>query len=254
MNTSLIDKMKIFDTHAHLGDDVVFSLSVDEHDLLDVYAKHNILGALIQPNIPRPYIEETRAIHNRIYKFLIDNPTYYAMISINPHFNYGEIEDEVQRCVSDLGFIAIKLHTLGYACSPDCKDGLHMFDMADEFNLPIMIHTGGGRFSYPSLLEKPIRMYKNLKIIIAHAGGLDGLDNAIDLALKYDNVYLEPSGIDMIGIKKLFATVGADKFMYSSDMPRSVAPQLQAFREACGDNVTQLEKVFYLTAKKVFDL
>lgn len=245
--------MIIFDAHAHLGVDVVFEVSSTEQELLDIYNRNGISGALIQPNIPRSYMKETREIHDRIHKFITNNPTYYGMISINPHFNYNEIEEEVQRCVN-LGFNSLKIHTLGYACRPNSIDGWHMFDTAANHNLPVMIHTGGSKFSYPTLLEEPIKQYKNMNIIIAHAGGIGGLDDSIDLALRYDNVYLEPSWVDTAGIKKILTTVGADKCMFSSDVISNIEPELRTFNEACGDDITCLEKVFYLTAKEVFSL
>lgn len=245
--------MKIFDAHAHLGIDVVFEIVTNEQDLLDIYAKNGISGALIQPNIPRAYIEETRAIHNRIHKFITANPSYYGMISINPHFNYNEIEEEVQCCV-DLGFNSLKIHTLGYACKPNSDDGRHMFSVANNHNLPVMIHTGGSKFSQPLLLKEAIKTYPNMKIIIAHAGNIEWLDDSISIALDYDNVFLEPSWINVAGIKKILAVVGADKFMFSSDVTYNIEPSLQIYREACGDNPNVLEKVFYNTAKQVFDL
>jgi Predicted metal-dependent hydrolase of the TIM-barrel fold len=245
--------MKIFDAHAHLGVDVVFEVTATEDDLLKIYSEYGISGALVQPNIPRSYIEETRFIHDRIYKFVTANPTYYSMISINPHFDYTEIENEVQRCV-ELGFNSLKIHTLGYACRPNSVDGWHMFEVAANYNLPVMIHTGGSKFSYPMLLEEPIKKYNTTKIIIAHAGGIDGLDDSIELALKYENVYLEPSWVNVEGIKKIISTLGADKCMFSSDVMSNIEPSLRIFNEACGDNDSVLEKVFYLTAKEVFSL
>lgn len=57
--------MKVFDAHAHLGADVVFDVEVDEARLLEVYAANGVDGALVQPFLPRPYLEETRNIHDR---------------------------------------------------------------------------------------------------------------------------------------------------------------------------------------------
>ena len=245
--------MKIFDAHAHLGVDVVFEIETTEQNLIETYAKYGISGALVQPNIPRVYMSETRAIHDRIYNFITANPTYYGMISVNPHFDYSEIETEVGRCVK-LGFNSLKIHTLGYACRPNSADGLHMFEVADHYNLPVMIHTGGSKFSYPRQLEEPIKKYKNMNIIIAHAGNTEGLDESIDLAMRYDNVYLEPSWIDVAGVKKIIAVVGAEKCMFSSDVIPNVEPELHTFMEACGGNESVMEQVFYLTAKQVFAL
>lgn len=245
--------MKIFDTHSHLGDDVVFEVDVDEKLLLEVYKINNIRGSLIQPSVLRPYLDETVKIHDRIHEFIKRNPSYYGMISVNPHFNYAEIEAECERCVSKLNFISMKLHTTGYGCRPDSKDGMHLFEVASSLDIPVMIHTGGGDFGDPMRLKPALDTFKNINYIIAHAGREFGIGSSVELAMKYDNVFIEPSWVNTVGIKELLKTVGADKFMFSSDVPSNVKPALDTFRSACGDEKI-LEKLFYGTAANVFSL
>lgn len=246
--------MKIFDSHAHLGHDVVFDVEVNEQELLSVYKKNNVEGALIQPFICRPYAEDTRRIHDRIFDFVHQNPTYYGMISINPHLNHDEIETECQRCVRDLGFVGIKIATTAFGCPPDSRDGMHIFEIANKLDIAVMIHTGGGNFGDPTRLIKPVETFKNINIIIAHAGGESGLDISIELAKRYDNIFLEPSWINILGIQKLLKIVGPDKFMYSSDMPQNVDSAFFTFMKACDGNENYMEKILYKTAKTVFDL
>lgn len=246
--------MNIFDSHAHLGHDVVFDVEVNEQDLLEVYAKNKVEGALIQPFICRPCVEDTRVIHNRIFDFIRQNPTYYGMISINPHLNHAKIETECQRCVRDLGFIGIKIATTAFGCPPDSMDGMHIFEIASELDIAVMIHTGGGSFGDPIRLIKPAEKFKNTNIIIAHAGGDDGFNLSIELAKRHDNIFLEPSWINILGIQKLLKTVGPDKFMYSSDMPQNVDTALFTFIKACDGNENDMEKVLYKTAKKVLNI
>lgn len=250
--------MKIFDAHAHLGKDVVFETDIGENDLLKVYSENKVTGALIQPCICRAYTEDISALHDRIHSFIKNNgsaeASYYGMISINPHFNYADIEKECGRCVNELGFNSIKLATTAYGCPPDSDDGMHIFEIAEKYRIPAMIHTGGGNFGDPMRLVKAFDTFKTTKFIIAHAGGENGLSSSIYLACRYENVYLEPSWINILGIRRLIEVIGPDKFMYSSDVPENVAPAIYNITLACEGNETFMQKIFSGTAENVFNL
>ena len=56
----------IIDAHAHLGHDYVFDEEITEEELITQYRKDHVDGAIIQPFISRPYIEETKAYNSRI--------------------------------------------------------------------------------------------------------------------------------------------------------------------------------------------
>ena len=54
----------IIDAHCHLGRDVVYDFEVTESRLLGTMAENGIGGAIVQPCIARPYLEDTRAAHD----------------------------------------------------------------------------------------------------------------------------------------------------------------------------------------------
>lgn len=58
----------IIDVHGHLGEDVVFDEQQTEEQLLDAYKKNGVDGAIIQPYLPRIYMEDHVRIHDRIYE------------------------------------------------------------------------------------------------------------------------------------------------------------------------------------------
>lgn len=246
--------MKIFDAHAHLGYDVVFDVEVNEQTLLDIYARHGVDGALVQPFLPRPYLSETVNIHNRIADFCAEHPgRFWGMISICPHLYPKEVEQECERCVRDLGFKGIKIATTAHGVNPSSKDGLHIFDIARDLNIPVMIHTGGGNFGDVLLLEKPASLYPDVKIVVAHGGGETGVDACIRLAHEHENVYVEPSWINLLSLEKMAAKLGPDKLMFSSDMPQNTPAELAVFRAVFPDE-NDLDKVLAGTALRVFDI
>ena len=106
----------IIDVHAHLGEDCVFDIHQDEAELLTAYDRCGVDKAVIQPFVYRPYLEDMRASHDRIAAFCKANPgRIYGMASINPHFRHEDYEAEAERCIRELGFVGLKITTIGTA-------------------------------------------------------------------------------------------------------------------------------------------
>ena len=205
----------ILDVHAHLGCDVVFDEEQSEQDLLNAYIENDVDGAIIQPFICRPYLEDTVAIHNRIAAFCKGNkqsPKLWGMISINPHFRPEDYEKEATRCAKELGFVGVKIPTIANAIHPSSVDGMHVFEVAKMLGLPVMIHTGMGTpFADPMSAWKAVGAFKEVKTILAHAGSGLMVEQASIMAKKFDNVYLEPSWLPGPFIKSLVKNIGAEK-------------------------------------------
>ncbi|MDO8685088.1 MAG: amidohydrolase, partial [Clostridiales bacterium] len=68
-----------------------------------------------------------------------------------------------------------------------------------------------------------------------------------------DNVYLEPSWLNVLSIKVAVQVLGAHKIMFSSDMPENIPVELEKYRSAFEDEAI-LQQIFCGTAKEVFGL
>jgi predicted TIM-barrel fold metal-dependent hydrolase len=51
----------------------------------------------------------------------------------------------VERCVKELKFVGVKLHTIGHGVNPLTEDGDLVFATAFELGIPAMVHTGKAR-------------------------------------------------------------------------------------------------------------
>lgn len=248
---SLIDKA--IDVHAHLGDDVVFGHSITEQSLLDGYRDTIVSGAIVQPSLPRFYIEANKEIHDRIARFSTEckEIKIWGMASIYPHFTHDEYRQEAYRCVKDLGFVGLKLTPIGHACDPESEDGMFTFSIANELGVPMMVHTGSGiPFSSPMHILKAAQKYENLPIVVAHAGmGLMARE-AVILAKLCPNVYLEPTWIGVADMKMIYEEVGAERIMFSSDHVNNVPVQLEIFKAVIPEG--ELAQILYRTAEKVY--
>ena len=245
----------IIDIHAHLGYDFVFDEEQNEQELLDAYNENKIDGAIIQPFICRPYIEDTINIHNRIFKLCKNYPgRFWGMISIQPHFKPEDYEKEAIRCCKKLGFVGIKITTIAHAVNPSGKDGFHVFEVAKMLNLPVMIHTGiGTPFADPMSSWKVLEAFPEVKVIIAHAGSGLMFQQAIILAQKFDNVYLETSWLPAPYVLNILKTIGASRLMFASDLSLNLPMEIMKYKMLIKKN-SDYERIMAGTAKEVFNL
>lgn len=245
----------IIDVHGHLGEDVVFDEQQTEEQLLDAYKKNGVDGAIIQPYLPRIYMEDHVRIHDRIYEMTkCKEKRFWGMASINPHFRPEEYDKEAVRCIRELKFVGIKITPIGHACHPSSKDAMHVWEVCRELKVPLMIHTGAGiPFSDPMSVEKALRSFPDVPCILAHAGSEMHHQQAAYLAAKYENVYLEPNWVGVIGVMNMIRQVGCDKIMFSSDNIYQIPVELAKYRSVIKEE-EELEKVLYKNAARVYGL
>lgn len=245
----------IIDVHAHLGEDVVFDEETSEQELLETYKANGVDGAIIQPFICRPYIEDTRAAHDRVHRFTRESGMLaWGMASINPHFRHDDYEAEAKRCVGELGFVGVKISCIAHACHPSSRDGMHVFEVCRELGVPLMIHTGNGvPFSDPMSAARAVEAFPDVKVVLAHAGSEMHNQQAVYLAEKHPNVYLEPSWVGSIGFANMLARAGAGKILFSSDYFRQLPIELCKYRSLIGDD-DAFDRIMYKNAVEVYGL
>ncbi len=247
--------MKIIDVHAHLGHDYVFDEDSTDENLLYYYDKYDVTGAIVQPFIPRPYLEDTAQAHDQIYQLCKRHPgRFWGMASIDPHFRPEDYDREAVRCIKELGFVGIKITPIAHAVHPNSQDARHVFEVARSLNVPVMVHTGNGApFADPISLVYVARDFKDVAIILAHAGTDMFFQQALFLARENENVYLEPSWSSILNVKKALETIGPGKIMFSSDHAINLPVELAKYRTLLEDE-EQLERVLSGTAAEVFNL
>jgi predicted TIM-barrel fold metal-dependent hydrolase len=244
----------IIDAHCHLGTDVVFDMETNEQDLLECCRSNGIDGGIVQPFIGRPYISETKKIHNRIKNLCLENSNrFWGMASINPHFTARDYDEEAERCICDLGFVGIKITPIAHAVNMDSKDSFHVFEVAKKLNVPVMVHTGMGiPFSDPAALYPPVKKFGDVSIVIAHGGANFFTKQAIYLAQAFENVTIEPSGAGIEATELILNAIGSKRVMFSSDVRLQAPIELAKYRYLLSGE--ELDQVLYKTANRVFGL
>ena len=242
----------IIEAHAHIGTCTIFDLEVTEDQLLATMDKNDVTAAVVQPfpGAPNPV-----QVHNRIAELAQKYPgRIYGLSSLSPHRDPGEYEREVIRCIRELGFLAVEIHTIGHAVNPLGKAADMVFRIALDLDIPVMIHTGSGvPFSLPSHIIPIAQRYPDVKVIMAHAGYALFSPEAIIAAQLCPNIYLEPSWCTPGNIQGMVRTLGADRVLFGSDIPLNQGPELAKYQEI-GLTESEMESTMWRTSSQVYSI
>lgn len=221
--------MAVVDAHTHLGPCRVFDLDSDEDGLLASMDANGIDVSLTQPY---PGAPDAPAVHDRIAALAKAHPgRFRGIASINPHQDQQVYFNELSRCVKELGFVGVKLHTIGHAMNPAGADGGTVFESASQLGIPIMVHTGPGiPFAAPSSLAPRLKEFPKVPVVMAHAGHGIFSGEAIAIAAEHPQVSLEPSWCAFYNIGMMVDALGANRVMLGTDLPPNASIQIESIK------------------------
>jgi predicted TIM-barrel fold metal-dependent hydrolase len=156
---------------------------------------------------------------------------------------------EVDRLAQTLGIRALKVHPPHQLFAPNgyvdgSTPGLRaIYEAAERHALPVIVHTGTSvfpgarnRFAEPLLVEDVAVDFPRLTIVLAHGGRPFWTEQAMFLARRFPNVYLEVSSVPPAKLLEYFPALPklGDKVLFGSDWPgpgvRDIGENLRAFR------------------------
>jgi predicted TIM-barrel fold metal-dependent hydrolase len=222
-------RAKIIDTHAHLGECCVFGLFATEEEMLRRMDENGVDATIVQPY---PGAKDFLKRHDEIAELCAKHPgRFFGLASLNPHIGRDRYQREVERCVKELKFVGVKLHTIGHGVNPLTEDGNLVFETAHEFGIPAMVHTGAGiPFALPALCIPAAQKFPGLNIVLAHAGmGIVSAEAQV-AATVCKNLYLETSWCIGEDIRWMIDTIGPDRVMMGADLPSNVPVEFAKYR------------------------
>ena len=241
-----LESIKIIDAHQHMGRSMYSGTETTAEQLLEGLDKYNIAHALV---MPQPNMDHPAVLHDAIAETPDANPgRIYGMVNISPRFK--DLKTEVKRCIEELSFKAIKLHPLGHNLSIVSKEARVVFELASDYGVPVLIHTGTGM---PSLALRPARAFPDVPIILCHAGWSVYAEEAIVTAEAAPNIHLEPSWCGPYQIKAMINAIGAERVHFGSDHLNNIPAELAKFT-SIGLSDAQLQLCLSDNARRIFKL
>lgn len=244
----------IIDVHAHLGWDDVFDEDFPLQELLDKHQHFGVTKTIVQPASCHD-LESVQKQHNAIAELSRRYPgQFYGMANPNPHLRDAVYEAEIRRCVEELGFAGIKIHTFAHAVHPNGRNGRKVFKLAAELDVPVMVHTGSGMpFANPSLLIPAALDFPEVPIIVAHCGMMVTAGEMPILFKACPNVYADTTWTGGFLIRHWAHEFGAHRFLFGTDHADNTGTELGKVR-TCGLTQDEQEWILYKSAQAVYKL
>lgn len=223
--------MIAIDTHCHIGKSQnSASGGIDGDDLVAGMDRYGITAAIV---LPLPSIEDYASQHDDIARLAERYPgRIFGTVCIRPQVGQDEVYRETKRCVEEFGFLAMKFHPMHHGGSPASQRGDTIFEVAREFGLPVMSHTGpGAPWSLPSMLIPAAQKYPDITFIAAHSGMEIYAEDAGVAASVCPNILLDSAWTSPGATMKLIEQAGANRMMMSTDLPTNNSTEMAKWRD-----------------------
>jgi predicted TIM-barrel fold metal-dependent hydrolase len=125
-----------------------------------------------------------------------------------------------------LGAKGIKVHPNVQMVPPENARAMRLYRLCGERKLPVFFHCGpvgiepwlGRRLTQVRRYERPIAENPETVFILGHSGSLQ-MDEAIALAQRYPNVYLELASQSLGNVRRLLEAVPEERILFGTDWP-----------------------------------
>jgi uncharacterized protein len=244
----------IIDHHNHLwvgeptGEGFLFeTMSVEA--LLHDMDRDGIDMAGVTPiaqDIQNEYVLEAQRRHpDRVFSYCMVNPR-------------DKNAPETLRRFLGEGLKGLKLHPRLHAFSLGNHTLIDpLVEICKEFKVPVFAHGAGSEeFNLPYHFEEIARAFPEVPVIYGHMGSYNHSDDAILVASRNPNLFLDTSTAPMDVVRQALRKIGPDKILMSTDWPGNdfrfelykiellTENDPEARHKITGDNYTRMLKEF----------
>jgi len=150
-------------------------------------------------------------------------PEMIGFGSVHPFARNPEakLDEQIRR-----GARGLKVHPAVQFVGPDHPRAMKLYALCGARNIPVLFHCGpvgielaiGRRLTQVRRYEKPIAENPGTVFVLGHSGALQ-MEEAIALAAKYPNVWLELSSQSLSNVKRILGDADSNRIVYGSDWP-----------------------------------
>lgn len=204
--------------------------TMEEHDIDKV-----VLLAIDARSSEGVTIPSNETIHKLVEMY---PEKFLGFASVDPH-EIDEAVEELERAINDLHLVGLKLSPPIQNFDPNDERYFKLYERAQELGIPLLFHCGFTwhskskiSLSHPLKYEDIAMKFPELKIVLAHMGW-PWVIEAVSLAMKYENVYLDLSNVytgtpyehlkyvlTEVVPKRIIERFVSDKILFGSDYPR----------------------------------
>ncbi|MEM1569478.1 MAG: amidohydrolase family protein [Candidatus Bathyarchaeia archaeon] len=183
-----------------------------------------------------------------------------------------EAIDALEKAHSE-GFKGVKLYPPLQGFKPNDRKLYTFYERAQHLNMPLLFHTGVSwirrvelAHCHPLEIEDVVVNFPDLKVILAHMG-FPWVWEAAMIAVKYENVYLDLSGVftgtpkeHIFYVFNKILTPGfvsrflADKIVFGSDWPRMEPFKMAEAVRSLPIEKSVIDKIMRLNALRILEI
>lgn len=208
-------QIRVVDSHNHIGRRIGWERSVE--DLMREMDHAGIDMAVVFPIALAGKIDNDY-VANAVKKY---PDRLIGFATVDPQFGDSAVE-ELERCVTKLGLKGLKLHPdgSGYPIDDHTKTD-PIFEVCAKHRIPVISHAQGDNpRTMPLQFEEMAKTFPDVTIMMAHMGAWQSTYQAIRVAKRNDNLFLETAGNPFVGeISWALKEVGAHKIIMGTDTP-----------------------------------
>jgi hypothetical protein len=120
----------------------------------------------------------------------------------------------------------IKFHPTMQRAYPDSDAMMELYGECERLGLIVFFHCGRAgiepesthRYALPRHYEAALKTYPKLQFILGHSGARD-VAEAMPLAVRYDNVWLDTHGQGVSTLHDMLERTGGERMLFGSDWP-----------------------------------
>ena len=241
------------DSHTHMGMGLAYASSATlcrattGNELVHLMDSANVdIAVTFPPPWKGGFTDPDYQEGNRmVYEAVCEFPTRLVGFAwINPKFGNAS-RKLAQKCIEEYGFKGLKMHPAFDSFSPlDEKLVFPIMEMASDWNIPVLFHTGDPPGSAPMLFLPLAERFPSVPIILAHMG-YRLVEDAIFVAQRAPHVYLDTAENTPIAVAQGVRQLGAERILFGSDTPYHMM-EIEAAKITCLPTITEEEKALVM--------
>jgi predicted TIM-barrel fold metal-dependent hydrolase len=173
---------------------------------------------------------------------------------VRVHPWYPEVLDLIERAFGEFNMKGIKLHPVGNLAHPASDASLNVIRRAAAHHAPVLFHCGDEALTTPLQIALAAEAAPEASIILGHMGGYFHVDEAIEVAARLPNLYLETSAMPYpVQIRRAIDVLGPERVLFASDGPGCL-PKLEVHKvQLAGLSSNDAERVFATNILELLD-
>ena len=240
-HTSSLPRM-IVDSHAHVDEVPALGWMDPAASLIELMDDAGIDRAIVMTYTELP------AVNPHALEYLAEQIAKYpgrliGYVRLHPW--YPEAVDLLDRAIGEFNMKGVKLHPVGNLSHPGSDVTLRVIRRAAQHRAPVLFHCGDEALTTPLQIAQAAEAVPEATIILGHMGGYFHVDEAIEVASRHFNVYLETSATPYPAqIRRAVDRLGAERVLFASDGPGCL-PKLEVHKvRLAGLSQSEEERLF----------